>query len=42
LLIAVDFSYFEVVNRVERNSADIIQEMASLDRDSVDEAPARG
>ena len=38
MIIAVGFSYYEVVNRVERNSAGIIQEMAALDRDSADEA----
>ena len=37
MIIAVGFSYYEVVNRVERNSAGIIQEMAALDRDSADE-----
>ncbi len=37
MIIAVGFSYYEVVNRVERSSAGIIQEMASLDRDAADE-----
>lgn len=37
MILAVGFSYYEVVNRIERSSDGILREMASLDRAAADE-----
>ncbi|MBT7186013.1 hypothetical protein HN911_01590 [Candidatus Bathyarchaeota archaeon] len=38
MILAVGFSFYEVVNRIERSSNDILLEMSALDRDAADEA----
>ena len=37
MILAVGFSYYEVVNRIERSSSGILLEMAAFDRDAADE-----
>lgn len=37
MILAVGVSYYQVINRIEKSSEDIILEMAALDRDATDE-----